>query len=81
MGSRKWQAKYRPDMNDPPTARLCEMSEESRALSNLSTITGREGGLAPADYVSRETIPGLSVPIVEIIKQRGQAHLPDLLSL
>ena len=57
------------------------MSEQSRALSNLSTITGREGGLAPADYVSRETIPGLSVPIVEIIKQRGQAHLPDLLSL
>ena len=41
-------------------------------------ITGREGGLAPA-ACSQETWLGLAVPIVETVKQRGQAHLPDLL--
>ena len=48
------------------------------AVSNVCAITGREGGLAPAACDSQETTPRLSFAIVGIVKQRGQAHLPDL---
>lgn len=50
-------------------------------MSSLSTITGMEGGLAPAVLDSQEFIPGSGAPIVDTIKQRGPAHLPYLLSL
>jgi len=44
--------------------RHCVKCQSKRALSNLSTITGREGGLAPAAFDSQETIPALGVPII-----------------